>query len=597
MSTLDMTPGAQIPRTDVGNQTAVTQALSSAAYRTGEYKELEGLAGVKWKPGRSELFRPSAGEAFSRALIDRTLSAKRLPLVPSFGTDARMVVEHCLAAQDLRDARDRQLSLITLVFGIAFLPGALIWLAAYQAKAWLGRNQSAARDGFYGTLALLLACGLALLFALRPPVSGPWSLYVRVMMLAPVAGWFLAKRIVVRSVLAQRARWGDLVGGSPVAATVPKAVPRDHLDKQAVDLKAALDRVGAEQETNIHHYAGSKGILGVGARWGDWGLREDLRPADGQEDFRVFHTADLTRRITERLGRLTSSEVPNGGMPKATITQWVVQDIPEGADEIGRPGGADMDNFRMRDFAVQEVANRQTFGSDPRHRIAIQYVLHKGQLVTTMLVEVVVLHNNLQVHVTGHALGPLVPWFGAKPKPKEKDIPKTFRRWENQTVQLPLVDDDEVVRQAVRAPFHRMPTLLTFLGGSIGLPEPFCMRQAWTDATWASRFKSDDAIYASTPVVNTIHASVLEFLAEHDISIERFTNRSNILKSEMQGSRPYRVDKYDAGGVGGAGGGGGGAGGGGGGSARSCPRRSEAMPSSPTAAAWSAAACARGSQA
>lgn len=117
-----MTPGAQIPRMDVGNQTAVTQALSSAAYRTGEHKELEGLAGVKWKPGKSELFRPSAGEAFSRALIDRTLAAKRNPLVPSFGTDARAVVEHCLAAQDLRDARDKQLSTITFVFGVLFLP-------------------------------------------------------------------------------------------------------------------------------------------------------------------------------------------------------------------------------------------------------------------------------------------------------------------------------------------------------------------------------------------------------------------------------------------------------------------------------------------
>jgi len=544
---LDMTPGAQIPRTDVGNQTAVTQALSSAAYRDAEYKVLGDLAGVTVKEGKYALFRPNAGEAYSRALIDRTLAGKRNPLVPSFGTDVRMVVEHCLAAQDLRDARDRQLSLITFVLGGLFLPGTLIWLAAYQAKAWLGRNQSAARDGFYGTLALLLACGLALMFALRPPVSGPWSLYFRVMMLAPVVGWFLAKRIVLRYVLEQRARWGDLVGGNPVAATVPKAVPRDHLDKKAVDLKASLDRLTAEQETNIQHYAGPKGVLGIGARWGEWGLREDLKPAEGHEDFRVFHIWDLARKITERLNSLTGSEIPHGGMPRPALQLWVVQDIPVGADEIGRPGGAEMDGYRMRDFAIQEIANKQTFGSDPRHRISIQYVLHKGQLVTTMLVEIVVLHNNLQVHVTGHALGPLVPYFGAKPKPKEKDVPKPFRRWENQTITLPLVDDDEVVRQAVRAPFHKIPTLLTYLGGSIGLPEPFCLRQAWTDPTWASRFKADDAIYASTPVVNAIHAAVMDFLAEHDVNTERFTNRSNILKSEMQGSRPYRVDKYDAG--------------------------------------------------
>ncbi|WP_354643502.1 hypothetical protein [Kitasatospora camelliae] len=546
MSQLDMTPGAQIPRTDVGNQTAVTQALSSAAYRDGDYAELGGLAGVTVKKGKFALFRPSAGEAFSRAVIDRTLAPKRNPLVPSFGTDVRMVVEHCLAAQDLRDARDRRLTTLTLVCGGLFLPGTLIWLAAFQARAYLKRT-SPAREGFYGTLALLVAGGLAVLFALRPPVTGPWALYWRVMMLVPVLGWLLAKRIALRSVLDLRARWEALVTGSAVAATVPKAVPRDHLDKKAVDLKAALDRLAAEQETNIHHYAGAKGILGVGARWSEWALNEDLRPAEGQEDFRVFHINDLARKITERLGSLVGSELPNGGMPRPSIHQWVVQDIPEGADEIGRPGGSEMDGYRMRDFAVAEIANKQTFGSDARHRIAIQYVLHKGQLVTTMVVEIVVLHNNLQVRVTGHALGQIVGYFTAKPKPKEIEVRKSFKRWETQTVQLPLVDNDEVVRQAVRAPFLRIPTLLAYLGGSIGLPEPFCLRQAWTDLAWISRFKSDDAIYAATPVVNAVQAATIDFLAEHDVNVDRFTSRVGIVKSEMQGSRPFRADRYDAG--------------------------------------------------
>src|SRR6478609_2250449 len=194
-----MTPGAQVPRTDAGNQTAVTQAFSSAAYRNGDYAELGALAGVTVKKGKFALFRPSAGEAFSRALIDRTLGGGRKPLVPSHGTDVRMVVEHCLAAEDLREARDRKLAGLSLLFGVLFLPGTLVWLAAYQARAWLGSKKSAARDGFVGTLALLLAFGLALLLLVRPPFGGLPGLYFRVVMLGPAVGWYLAKRTVVAS--------------------------------------------------------------------------------------------------------------------------------------------------------------------------------------------------------------------------------------------------------------------------------------------------------------------------------------------------------------------------------------------------------------
>lgn len=145
MTKLDMTPGAQIPRTDVGPQTAVTQLLSSAAYRDTELKALTDLEGVKAKEGKFALFRPSVGEAFSRAVIDRTLRPKRLPLVPSFGTDTRMVVEHCLAAEELRHARDRKLTLVTLLSGVLFLPGALLWLVAFQGRAYFKKHKPGPR--------------------------------------------------------------------------------------------------------------------------------------------------------------------------------------------------------------------------------------------------------------------------------------------------------------------------------------------------------------------------------------------------------------------------------------------------------------------
>ncbi|MCD0486543.1 hypothetical protein LO771_30225, partial [Streptacidiphilus sp. ASG 303] len=92
---------------------------------------------VKPKPPRFALFRANLGEAFTEAVIARTRGSGRTPLVPSFGTDARMVVEHCLEAQELRNRRDRQRSLVTLLTGVLFLPGALLWLRAFQLRAVL----------------------------------------------------------------------------------------------------------------------------------------------------------------------------------------------------------------------------------------------------------------------------------------------------------------------------------------------------------------------------------------------------------------------------------------------------------------------------
>ncbi|MFJ8042301.1 hypothetical protein ACIRBX_17590 [Kitasatospora sp. NPDC096147] len=547
MTKLDMTPGAQIPRTDVGPQTAVTQLLSSVAYRDGNVEKLEALPGVTVKKGKNSLFRPSVGEAYAKAVIARTLGAGRNPLVPSFGTDTRMVVEHCLAAEDLRDQRDRKLQIISVLTGVLFLPGTLIWLAIFYGRDWSRRKAPANRRGLYNSLLMFVGAGLALLLALIPPVAGPFSLYFRVMMLAPVLGWYLAKRLVLRSTVELRDRWAGLVEGSALAATVPKAVPKDDLDKKAADLRASLERLTAEQETNVHHYAGAKGLLGAGARWGDWQVVEELRPAEGHADFRAFHPWDLSRKITSRLGGLTQSEVGGGGMPHMAVQQWLVIDGSEGMDEIGRPGGPDMDGYRMRDFALQTIANRQSLGTDSRHRTVAQLVLHKGHLVTTVVIGVTVMSNTLRVSVSGHALGPLNGLFGAKPKPEEIKVPKTGKFWEERTVVLPLVTDDEVVRQAVRAPLVAIPGLLAWLGGGIGLPEPFSFRSSFADPTWTSRFKSDDAVFSAAPVVNAVLAATIEFLDEHDVDSTRLANRGGILKSELQGVRPFRADRYDAG--------------------------------------------------
>ncbi|MEV6978189.1 hypothetical protein [Kitasatospora sp. NPDC093806] len=546
MTTLDMTPGAQIPRTDAGPQTAVTQALSSAAYRDSEVHTFAEKPGATAKKGRFALFRPNLGEAFSKALISRTLGGDRKPLVPSFGIDSRQVVEHALAAEEIRRNRDRQLTGITVVTGVLCLPGTALWLGAFQLRAWLKRDNPK-NAGAYGALVLTLAVALAVLLAIKPPAGGILGLYLRVVMLAPVIGWYLAKRIVERTAVDLRSRWLALVEGNAVAATVPMAVPRDDLDKKAADLRAKLGRLESEQDTNIQHYAGPKGILGAGRRWGEWKVIDTLRPAEGQLDFRQFHPWDLVRKISGHLKALGISEVANSGIPDVQIKQWVVYEVGESADEISRPANADMDGDHMRDFAVQAVANKQTFPGGPRHYLATQFITHDGKLVLTFTVTVALLANTLNVTVAAFALGPLDGFFFDKPKDKEKSVAKTVKFWEDRTVKLPLIDNDEVVRQAVRAPFYRMPGLLGWLGGGLGLPEPFGLRHVWAGLPWGTRSMADNALNVSHPVITAVHTATTEFLAEHDLDTERaFKGRMAGLKAEAQGSRPFKVDQYDA---------------------------------------------------
>ncbi|GAA1990435.1 hypothetical protein [Kitasatospora viridis] len=548
MAKLDMTPGPQIPRTEAGGpQTAVTQALSATAYRDDD---LDGFIakvqdGVVGKTGWHDLFRPNLGEAFSKAVIGRTLGKGRKPLVPAYGMEPRTVVEHCLAAEELRAARDKRLMLVTVVCGLLFLPGTVIWLGALELRRRLSGGKW---DGFFGALILLIPAALTLFFAWKPPFNGLLSLYLRVTMLAPLVGWFLAKRIVVNSVKDLRSRWAGVLEGNLGAAVLPTAVPRHENDKKAAALKEGLTQLVLEQDTNVLHYAGVNGILGLGRRWGSWEMVEDLRPAEGFEEFRTFHTWDLVKKITDRLnGTLGRSHVANGAVPNSSVDQWVISSIGAGADEISRPGGPDMDGPRMRDHAVVTVANQQDFGKDGlRHYLGTQFVLNKGQLIVSVTVTVTALANTLRVSVAGHTLGPIQGAFTDKPKPKERTEPKPGKFWEERTIQLPLVDNIEVVRQALRAPFLKVPTLLAWLGGTMKLPEPFGLRHAWANPAWGNRFMADDSVRIASPVVSAVLAATIDFLADHDVNVDRFTGRSLIMKSEMQGARPFKSDQYDA---------------------------------------------------
>ncbi|MEU7027356.1 hypothetical protein AB6O49_05420 [Streptomyces sp. SBR177] len=541
-------PGAQIPLQGSDATTAATHALASAAYRDSPVETIleanNDLHKSTVKPGKAaKLFRPDLGEAFSRAVQVRMLGGARKPLIQSFGADPQPVVEHCLAATGIRKRRDVRLTLVTLVFGVLFLPGLLLWLGVI----WLRRTAAGSankRTSAAGT-ALLVAAGIfALLVLVKLPFDGVLPNYLRAMIVAPVVGWYLARQICENTAKDLRERWTTLLSGGGLGTVIPEAVPKDPTEKTAEELRVNLEKLGAEQQSNVVFYAGPKGILGMGTRWGSWTLAEELVPREGKEihDFRAW---DVVRQIHTELTLLERGALKTG-FPKPTVKHWIVSPVGEGADEVARPEGENIVHFQVKPHEIQRICNDQQFGSGNRHYLGVQFTLWDGQLVLTMMVTVTSLHHTLRVEVTGHALGPVHSLFTTKPKAKTKEVSKTVRFWETREITLPLTDTDDVVRQAVRAPLTWFPPILDFLGGKLVLPEPFGLRHAWAGQPWRHRFMADDAIRAATPVLRAVHAATLRVLDEHNVDTERFAARSLVLSGGIQDPGPKKADVYDA---------------------------------------------------
>ncbi|WP_409473207.1 hypothetical protein [Streptomyces sp. HC307] len=542
--------GPQVPRTGDEGQTA-TFALASAAYRDNEVEEIL-KANNEWhestvKPGQkwAKIFRPNLGEAFSRAVVDRMLGSGRKPLIQSFGTEPQVVVEHCLAANRIRRERDNLLTVVMVLCGLLFLPGLLVWLMVFTIRSTIAKRE----DKRASTLAttLLVAVGaLAVIFLVQMPFTGFWAWYARASVVLPVIGWFWARQICERTAKDLRERWASLLSGSSVGAKVPEAVPSSPGETAAEQLRQSLARLSAEQQSNSVFYAGPKGILGMGTRWGSWQLAEDLAPADPDREIHPFRSWDVIRSIHDQLRMLERGPLNTGGFTKPSIRHWIVTPIGENAKEVSRPEGTDVDAYQVKSHAIQDICNKQQFGSGDRHYLGVQWTLWDGQLVITMLITVTVLYETLRIEVTGHALGPVHALFTSKPAAKEKSVQKSLKRWETRTVKLPLVDTDEVVRLAARAPLTWYPPLLNWLGGTLALPEPFGLRHAWADKPWRHRFMADDALRAATPVLRVVHSAAIRVLEENGVDTEKFGTRSAFLSTAIQDPTPKKADLYDA---------------------------------------------------
>ncbi|MEU3845185.1 hypothetical protein AB0E88_34790 [Streptomyces sp. NPDC028635] len=540
--------GPQVPRTGDEGQTA-TFALASAAYRDNPMEEIK-KADNEWhqsevKPGKLALFRPNLGEAFARAVVDRMIGEGRKPLIQSFGAEPQAVVEHCLAANNIRRDRDNRLTAAIVLCGLLFLPGFLVWLLVFQIRTTIDKTDNRRASALATTL-LVAVAALAVVFLIRMPFSGFWGWYARAAVVMPVVGWFWARRICERTAADLRERWNSLLSGSSVGAKVPEAVPTGPRETAAEQLRQSLARLGAEQQSNSVFYAGPKGILGMGTRWGSWQLAEELAPADAGREIHPFRSWDVIRAIHDQLRMLERGPLNTGGFPAPSIRHWIVTPIGENAKEVARPSGTDVEAYQVKSHAIQDICNKQQFGAGDRHYLGVQWTLWDGQLVITMMITVTVLHATLRIEVTGHALGPVNSLFTTKPEAPTKEVAKSFKPWETRKINLPLVTTNEVVRLAVRAPLAWYPPALKWLGGTIGLPEPFGLRHAWADQPWRHRFMADDALRAATPVLRVVHAAAIKVLEENGVDTEKFGTRSAFLSTAVQDVSPRKADVYDA---------------------------------------------------
>ena len=209
------------------------------------------------------------------------------------------------------------------------------WSGCWSSRS--GRTIAKREDKRASALAttLLVAVGaLAVLFLLRMPFTGFWAWYARASIVLPVVGWLWAKQICERTAKDLRARWDSLLSGGGVGAKIPEAVPGSPGETAAERLRQDLAKLSAEQQSNSVFYAGPKGILGMGTRWGSWQLAEELVPRDASKEIHPFRSWDVIRSIHDQLRMLERGPLNTGG-----FTKPIDKALDRHADRRERQGG------------------------------------------------------------------------------------------------------------------------------------------------------------------------------------------------------------------------------------------------------------------
>lgn len=486
-------------------EATVEQMLASVAYRELPLGEFPGSGSdVAASVG---LLRPSLGEAYARTVVRHMLARRGGAVIQSFGMSPRSVVEHCLDTLARRRRRDVQLLIVSLLFGWLFLPGTMLWLAALRFRSVIRPGAALQRAIPAGAV----AAGALWLTVHGLPLGGWLGWYSRFVLLAPPAGWFIAKNLTLRCAVDLRTRLLNVLDSDPEASP-PAQSPISH--RLRARYRASLEVLDAEQDSNVLFYDGAAGVMGLGRRWGSWQLTEAVH--GGALPFRATEIIDqVIANLLDRQQRgATSSE-----RGSALIYDWVLVDTSNHAGRIQRLVGIDVEGFGFSAAKVRSKGHAP-LGQDIRHPLGVQFSLQKGMLVVTLLVSVSVVGATLAVKVDAYALGP----------PLAQMLPPTASHWTQASTitrfresEVPLIGD-ETVRLLARAALVCAPRLLERLGGALPAPEPFGLRQGWSTAPFSQPGMADDALRVVTPVLRAIYDAILEVMESHSVDTAQFTD-------------------------------------------------------------------------
>ena len=540
--------GAGAAARATAGQTAATYALASAAYRDNPVEEIL-KANNEWhksavKAGRKlvKLFRAEPGRGVlpggaATACWAAAASRSSSPSAPSRRRSSSTAWRPTASA----GSRDTWLTAVMVLCGLLFLPGLLLWLLVFQlrthdrqARRTSGPARSAPPCSSASASSPCSSCS-------SMPFSGLLGL-VRAR-----RGGRPGRRLVLGQADLRAHRQGPArpLGqpARPAAASAPRSprrCPTSPGETAAEQLRQSLAKLTAEQQSNSVFYAGPKGILGMGTRWGSWQLAEELvagRPGQGDPPVPQLgrHTGHPRpaahagarpaehRRLPARPRYGTGSSRRSARTPRRSAR-------PEGTGRGGLPGqGA---------RAYSDICNKQQFGSGDRHYLGVQFTLWDGQLVITMHD-----HRDRAARDAAHRGHRARAGPGALPVHHQARGARRRGRQDR-----PVLGDPQDHAAAGRAPTRwcgsprapRSPGTRRCWTASAArscLPEPFGLRHAWADKPWRHRFMADDALRAATPVLRVVHAAALRVLEENGVDTERFGNRSLVLSGRGPGRR------------------------------------------------------------
>ncbi len=474
----DFTPGAQVPLTGAAGQTAATFALASAAYRDSEVAEIL-KADNEWhksdgqerpqvgddlpaQPGRGVLPR-RAGTACSARAASRSSS-------PS-ASEPQVVVEHCLAANRIRKERDNWLTAVMVLCGLLFLPGLLLWLLVFQLRRDDRRARRTSAPAPSAPCCWSAVGALAVIFLIQMPFTGFWAWYARACSSLPVVGWFWAKQICERTAKDLRERWERSAGGRRHRRQDPRGRARQPRRDRAPSSCARAWPGSAPSSSPTSSSTRAPRAYSAWAPAGAAGSSpRSWCPPTPSKEIHPFRSWDVIRAIHDQLRMLERGPLHTGGFPTPSIT--ALGGHARSARAPRRWPGRRARTWRRtrsrttryRDLQQAAVRQRQPalpgravdalgrpvghHDADHRDRAA-PHAAHRGD----------------RARAGARCIG----LFTTKPEAKDEGGPASrVRFWETRKVKLPLVDTDEVVRLAARAPLTWYPPLLDWLGGQAG---------------------------------------------------------------------------------------------------------------------------------